>query len=52
MAKRPAPPKPRNPMAMLLTQLKGAGVHGKTRKAQRRADKVRLSQDHCSVAQR
>jgi hypothetical protein len=37
-------PKSRNPVAVYAKRC-GAGVHGKTRKAERRADKIALQQE-------
>lgn len=36
-------PKPRNTIAYAMRQACKPGVHGKSKKAERRADKVRLS---------
>lgn len=38
-------PKPRNPFVLHLINKRGSGVHGKTKKAQRRDDKMALRQN-------
>lgn len=40
-------PKERNPLVQHLVKKTGGGVHGKSKKAQRRTDKVSLKKDWC-----
>jgi hypothetical protein len=44
MKRKPKVPKERNPVATYATR-SGAGVHGKTKKALRKADKIALKKE-------
>ena len=44
--KRKAAPKERNPFVQHLINKRGAGVHGKSKKAIRRQEKVQLQKDY------
>lgn len=43
--KRPAPPKPRNPIAEIACHRSGAGGHSKPYKVQRSVDRQRLRRE-------